>query len=180
MADGSTLPAPTTPEATPSLFIPRESFHVLHRLDPADVLRQWAGGTTLKQIAQQNGVSPAAITQWLDRNVTKEDREQARELHYQTKLDEGLEAIEAAADDVNLARAREPYLRRLEWRAQTECKRWQQKQTHVHEVGPDLGDLLRTAKARVSQAGHTAPQQLADAEAHNRTIIATPDEYTKE
>ena len=178
MADGSTLQAAT--EQAPSLFIPRESFHVLQNVDPAEVLRQWASGQTLKQIAKQHGVGPAAITQWLDRNVSKEDRELARELHYQTKLDDGLEELEVAGHDVNLARAREPYLRRLEWRAQTECKRWQQKQTTIHEVGPDLGDLLRTAKQRVSQAGHTAAQQLPDDEAHNRTIIATPDEYTKE
>jgi hypothetical protein len=154
MPDDSATQVVSHEPAQASIFVTRESFHVLQRQNAVDILRRWAAGETLKQIAQSLLVSPAAITQWLDRNVTKEDREQARELHYQTKLDEGLESIEEAADDMNLARAREPYLRRLEWRAQTECKRWQPKQQIQHDIGPDLGDLLRDARKRVA-----SPQQ---------------------
>lgn len=140
-----------------SPFIPRESFHVLQGENPAEILQRWANGETLKDIASSFSVTPSALTQWLDRNVPREHREQARELHYQTKLDDGLAAIEQAKDDVNLARAREPYLRRLEWRAQTECKRWQQKQHMTVEAGSDLGELLRTARQRVANT-QNAPQ----------------------
>lgn len=152
MADGSTNIGTPDNASTSSVLIPRQAFHVLQNADPSSILQRWAGGETLRQIAASFQVSAPAMTQWLNRNTAREDREQAREQHYETKLDEGLEAMEAAADDVNLARAREPYLRRLEWRAQTECKRWQPKQQVTHELGPQLSDRLLQAQTRVSSA----------------------------
>ena len=165
MADASVAPVIDQDEAQDDVFVPRATFHALRQQNPVDILRRWAAGETLKQIAQSFQVSPAAITQWIDRNVPQEQREQARELHYQTRLDDGLEGLEAAGDDVNLARAREPYLRRLEWRAQTECKRWQPKQQVSVDIGTDLGELLRAQK-RASSTQHSID--------HSTVIDVTP------
>src|SRR5690606_20780917 len=62
----------------------RDKFHALVSVNPHDILEQWASGITLNQIAESFQVSPSAITRWLQRNASPEDRELARELHYQT------------------------------------------------------------------------------------------------
>jgi len=78
-------------------------FRPLAVTDPTVILQRWAAGETLKSISLELGVEPPAISQWLDRHVDRDTREAARELHYETRLDRGLEEIAEAEADVNLA-----------------------------------------------------------------------------
>jgi transcriptional regulator with XRE-family HTH domain len=139
----------------PSWLEQRESFHALTSVNPISVLERWSNGDQLKDIAADYGVTLSAVSRWLRRNANTEDIELARELHFETKLDTGLEKIELAEDDVNLARAREAYLRRLEWRAATECKRWQQKPNTAVQINGS-GEMQVQI---VSYASNNAVQQ---------------------
>jgi len=135
--------------------------------NPQSILDRWANGETLKSIASEYGVSQAAVTQWLNRHVDKEQREQARELHYECRLDAGLDMLEQAGDDVNLARAREPLLRRLEWRAEREVShRWGQRPTTAINVGGD-GMQVQIVSYAVAPTTHGAvltPPDAVDAQ----------------
>jgi len=139
-------------------------FRPLAVTDPTVILQRWAAGETLKSISLELGVEPPAISQWLDRHVDRDTREAARELHYETRLDRGLEEIAEAEADVNLARAREAFLRRLEWRAETECShRWgKRQQVDMRVSTTDLSDRLRAAKARTVEGTARRVDTVAD------------------
>lgn len=140
-------------------WLERATFHQLTTVDPLDILERWSSGEPLNKIAESFSVTPSALTRWLQRQASQEDRELARELHYQTRLDTWLDQLEADGDDVNLARAREVVLRRLEYRAGIECKRFQQQkpQTAVQINGSD-GMQVQI----VSFASNNAAQQSGD------------------
>lgn len=144
-------------------------FRPLSVADPAVILQRWASGETLKAIGAELGVNPPAISEWLQRNADRDAREAARELHYETRLDDGLESLAVADSDANLARAREALLRRLEWRAETECAhRWgKRQQIDMRVTTTDLGDRLRAAKERVVGAGST----VADAQQNATSAV---------
>ena len=152
----------------------------LSGVDPQVIMQRVAEGELLRDIAKDYGVSRSAVSHHIAKHVPADGWKQVREASIAARLEQSCEAMEVAHDALTLARARES-ARLWMWRAERELPHLYGQRTQVtHEVGPDLGDLLRTAKQRVSQAGHTAAPQLTSDDAHNRTIIATPDEYAKE
>jgi predicted transcriptional regulator len=113
--------------------------HPLRAMSPSDVLAQWASGIMLVEIAAGMGVSTQAVQQWLARNTSPEQYEDAKIAHYQARHDDGLARLTRASEDrdVELARATEPYLRRLEWRMQCELRSiYGQHQHIIHEQAP--------------------------------------------
>lgn len=155
MRETQTIPPVIGLTTSKNTWIARTSFHQLSNVNPIDILERWSEGEPLNAIAETFSVSASALSRWLQRNASAEDRESARELHYQTKLDGWLDKLEQAQDDVNLARAREVVLRRIEYRAGLECKRFQQQkpQTAVQINGSD-GMQVQI----VSFASNNAPQ----------------------
>jgi transcriptional regulator with XRE-family HTH domain len=90
-----------------------------------EILERLANGEFVTKIAESMGVERSTLSQ-----ILRNDPEYvaAREAGVEIRLDQGLEKLEEAGDDINLARAREIALRRLEWRAEREFPaRWGQK-----------------------------------------------------
>lgn len=81
------------------------------------ILLRIVDGETPSEIAKSLNLDKSAISH---RYKGNEAYRLAREVGMEYRLDTGLEAIRSAESDLNLARAREAYLRRLEWRAEKE------------------------------------------------------------
>ena len=105
----------------------------LAALDLEQCLERIAAGEYQADIAKEHGCTPAALTMALKRQLLAERVHEAQEIGMQQRLDERLRKCEDAADagDVNLARAHEVPLRRLEWRAEREHARWAQQRSTV-------------------------------------------------
>jgi len=132
------------------------NYGVLAKIPAEDILQRIADGTLPVDIASELGVNKSAISV---RFAGDPRYKQAREIGMEVLLDQGLAEIEAAGDDLNLARAREILLRRREWRAERDFPhRWGQH-TQVTVSQGDLGERLRRARERVIDA---APQQSQD------------------
>jgi len=132
------------------------NYGVLAKIPAEDILQRIADGTLPVDIASELGVNKSAISV---RFAGDPRYKQAREIGMEVLLDQGLAEIEAAGDDLNLARAREILLRRREWRAERDFPhRWGQH-TQVTVSQGDLGERLRRARERVIDA---APQQTQD------------------
>ena len=130
--------------------------------DKLEVLRRLAAGEWSTAISTSMGLERSAISQ---RYRNDPDYKLAREIGMDTQLEDMLNELKAAGDNINLARVREILLRRLEWRAEREFPhRWGPK-THVtvEQVG-DLGDKLRRSRERVIEAEPVADAQHAAAQ----------------
>lgn len=135
-------------------------YHKLTGIDLDAVIDRVAGGEYVAHIATEYGCTPAALYMRLAHHP---GYQQAKALGIEMRLDRGLIEIEAAGDDLMVARAREVLLRRLEWRAEREHPdRWGQRQTIVHEDVSDLGERLRRARGRVIDATPTGEQRATD------------------
>ena len=120
----------------------RQIFKPLRTANPEEIVKQWASGKTLKEIGDEYGVHRASVSEWIGRNIDKATREAARELHFETRLDEGLETLESVANDPDIARAREAVLRRIEWRASREAPaRWGDRPTTAVQVNAGDGGV---------------------------------------
>lgn len=96
----------------------RENYGALATVDKQSILERIAAGEYVPAIAESIGVSKQALAQSLarwDRDAYLAARETAAEI----RLDEAAMAIEAARDQVDLARARERF-RAVAWRAERE------------------------------------------------------------
>jgi hypothetical protein len=149
----------------------RKNYGALAAVDKAAILDRIAAGEYVPAIAQSLGVSKQALAQSLaayDQDAYLRAREVAAEI----RLDEATMAIERAVIDekgnrkeasdaqLDLACARERF-RAVAWRAEREHpSRWGIRQQITHEVGPDLGDMIRDARKRVSTAQQTASNAL--------------------
>ncbi len=133
---------------------------ILHR---EEILLETEQGTYLEIIARRLGVTDGAISQHLSKDP---EYLAARERGMERRLDTSLMRVEAAGDDLNLARAREIVLRRLEWRAEREFgHRWGAKTELKITRGDGLDAKLRAAEERLIGSGSTeAAQQLANSD----------------
>ena len=124
----------------------------LANLDIIQVLDRIAEGDFAAHIAKELGVCKAALHFKLRDHPSYQT---AREVGTEIRLDHWLENIYLAADngDLNLARANEVALRRLEWRAEREFPhRWGQKQQVLVGVAPSIdASLLGVASAILAQ-----------------------------
>jgi hypothetical protein len=147
----------------------RKNYGALANIDKSAILDRIAAGEYVPAIAQSLGVSKQALAQSLaayDQDAYLRAREVAAEI----RLDEAVMAIESVSADmsdreglaraqIDLARARERF-RAVAWRAEREHPgRWGIRQQITHEVGPDLGDMIRDARKRVSATQHVAALQ---------------------
>lgn len=129
-------------------------YHKLGNIDLDQIIGRIAEGTYAADIAKELGCSKAALHYKLRQHPAYQE---AKLIGVELRLDEGLIEMEAAGDDLNLVRAREARLRRLEWRAEREHpERWGQR-THVtHEDVTDLASKLRRARERTIGSGTTS------------------------
>lgn len=119
-------------------------------IDPNRFLPMLHQGFSLSDIAKKVGVSRQAIHAWMLREGGDKYHEAITAALVQRVADAD-EALQSAGDAVDIARARE--MARFA-RMDLERRRpalYGQRQQITHEVGPDLGDLLRDARKRVSQ-----------------------------
>lgn len=134
----------------------------LATVDPRAVLEPYINGTPIPALANQLGVAPSSVSRLIRKTLSPQEWREAKELHYETQLDEGLMELRAAGGDCNVARAAEAVLRRIEWRASTECRdRWgQQPQTQVNVGGQGATVQLVTFSAQSeSSTPNSSPNQ---------------------
>jgi len=117
MADGSTLPAPTTPDPAQA-FVPSD-IHGLRGVDPQVIMQRVAEGELLREIAKDYGVSRSAVSHYIAQHAPKEQWAQVRETSIAARLEQSAEDMERAPDQLTLARARES-ARLWMWRAERE------------------------------------------------------------
>lgn len=121
--------------------------------DPATVLAQINAGSSLREIAKQLGVSNVGLRAWL----LRESREQYTDAITNAltlRVAEADDELEQADDPVSIARAREQArFARMDLERRRPGLYGQRTQTTI-DVGPQLGDLLRDARKRVSSAQH--------------------------
>jgi len=147
-----------------------QPYHKLKHIDLDQLIERYSNGETLPALATELGCAKSALSYAL-RKHNPEAWADTKEAHYECLLDDGLESVRAAEQDLNLARAREAWLRRVEWRAATEHPRWQQKpgtavqingsgqiQVNVIESFPVAADKLPYKE----QSGDADPSVIKD------------------
>ena len=107
---------------------------ILHR---EEIIARVQAGEYVTKISREFGMSASTICERLRADP---EYQAARETGMEVRLEKSLESIEAAGDDLNLARAREIQARRTEWRAEREFPhRWGAKQElTLHGGAPAL------------------------------------------
>lgn len=93
----------------------------LKNVDPKAVLDRYLAGETGPQIAQSLGVTKQALSHWLSRTAEDEWRS-AQFVKAFNRKEEAEDAIESAANALDLARAREK-LRAAQWDLERVCRR---------------------------------------------------------
>ena len=140
-----------------------------------EIYSRIAAGELPTRIADDIGVDKSAITLRYGKDP---DYLRAREVGTEVRLDCGEAAIEAAGDNLNVARAREIVQRRREWRASVEFPhRWGQKSQVTLEVGPDLGEVLMRAQRRVIEGAVVSapPDAPEDGALEAMDVLSNPD-----
>lgn len=123
-------------------------------VDPQIIMQRVANGDLLRDIAKDYGVSRVAVSMHIARHGNKEHWQVVREQSIAARLEAAIEETDQADDVVTLARARDK-AKLWMWRAEREHPhRWGQRTQTTIDVGPQLGDLLRAARKRVSSAQH--------------------------
>ena len=137
------------------------NYGALSHVDMDTVVQRVAAGEFPAHIARELGVSRVALHYKLR---VHPQYQEALEAGTSYLLDDGFEQLQAAGDDLNLARAREIQLRRLEWRAERLFPhKWGQRSHITYENVTDLADALaRAEERRERDITHDAPQQLDD------------------
>lgn len=115
-------------------------------LDPEPLIAQIANGAYLRDLATQTGIDKRRLSEVLRKHP---DYAVAKEVCHEGRLDDAEEAIVAASEQADVARARAQWSA-VSWRAERECPaRWGQR-THVTlDVTVELGDRLRRSRERV-------------------------------
>ena len=131
---------------------PKSQFAVIN-ID--SVINRVAAGDMLRDIANDIGTTPQAICNKLS---TIPEYQQAREIGAAMRLERDYSEIRAAAEQVDVSRAREAF-RASSWFAEREFPHRWGRTVEVTNVSGDLGDRLRRASERVI---NPAPQQITD------------------
>lgn len=134
--------------------------------DPDTILARINAGASLRQLAQEIGVSNVALRAWLLRESGDKYNDAITSALAQ-RVAETDEALAEAEDAVSIARAREQArFARMDFERRRPHL-YGQRQQITHEVGPDLGDLLRDARKRVANTQNAVQ--------HTQIIDVTPD-----
>ena len=133
----------------------------LATIDPAPFLAMLHAGKSLRDIANELGVSRQAIHAWMLREQGEQYHEAITAALTQRVADAD-ERLDTAGDVIDIARAREQArFSRMDLERRRPGLYGQRTQV-THEVGPDLGELLREARGRVVSVQHTALPQSTD------------------
>jgi hypothetical protein len=160
-----------TVSGRPRIRARRENGQVMPTLprSPEDIgiaLGRIAAGDSLHTIGNDLGVSAQAVYAWLLDEVPEEYRDNQRRGMI-ARIVEATRQLEEAKTPIEIARARE-LCRFTRWDAERRLPNlFGQRQQITHDIGPDLGDMLREARKRVTQT--------IDAKA-NRLGVALPCE----
>ena len=128
----------------------------------AEILERLEAGEFITHIAREYGVERSTLSQYLRNDP---DYQAARETGWETRLDDGLKKIAEAGDDINLARAREIALRRMEWRAEREFPgRWGAKQ---EQATPAVTIVIQ-------RFGGAEPGPVVSVQRAGGSLVATP------
>lgn len=134
--------------------------------DSEQILKQIYSGRSLRQIAADIGVSNVGLRAWLLRE-TGDQYNDAITQALALRVAEADDALDAADDVVSIARAREQArYARMDFERRRPHLYGQRTQV-THEVGPDLGNLLRDARQRVAKTQNAAQ--------HDEIIDVTPE-----
>jgi AraC-like DNA-binding protein len=133
------------------------------------ILAKLMQGARLIDIAPDLGISPQAISKALKTDPTYRH---AVEVAMEIRIDKAEAAIEAAAEQVDVARARAAW-QSAAWRAEREFPhRWGQRSTI--DVNVNIGDALQAIAERVALAQQT---NVIDADVMRITDVMTNSEY---
>lgn len=146
------------------------------------IIESIAAGKILREIAAEFDITKQAISLAL---VNDPDYQAAIATRWQSKLDDGLQAIEDAVGDLDAVRAREAVLRRVEWRAEREVPhRWASRQQVTHEhvlrveqrLERDLSALLGRVieHETVAQGQHETVRALCQVQENNDSPSTLP------
>lgn len=95
------------------------------------LLERYISGEPIAHIAAGLGVRKQSLHERLVKRFGPLPQ-QLKEQHWETRLDEGLDELKRFLDAPDLARTREAWLKRLEWRASVECPdRWGQRENRA-------------------------------------------------
>lgn len=143
-------------------------------LAPQEVLDRYLTEQTTSQIAASYGVARKSMVAWL-RETCPEEWKNVQVIRALLKKEDADEALEAAADALSLARARE-LLRSGQWDLERlDSRNYGQKQEVTMTVQTDFGERLRRARERVIE-GEKVPlapdvaQITHDAQQHDSII----------
>jgi transcriptional regulator with XRE-family HTH domain len=120
-----------------------------------EIVRRYANGESMQTLAAEHGVNRTTIYRWM----LSEQGDKHAETVTQVLINRVAEAdhrLEVAEDVCNIARARE--MARFA-RMDLERRRptlYGQRQQITHDIGPDLGNMLRDARKRVADTTHAA------------------------
>lgn len=150
MPDDSATQVVSTAEQAAQAFTPAD-INGLRGVDPNIIMQRVAEGELLRDIAKDYGVSRTAVSMHITRHGNSEAWKVVREQSIAARLEGAIAETDEATDVVTLARARDK-AKLWMWRAERELPHlYGQRQQITHDIGPDLGDLLRDARKRVSQ-----------------------------
>ena len=145
-------------------------------LKPQEVLDRYLSVETTSEIAAQYGLSRKALVKWL-REVDPQGWKNAQIIRAICRKENADEGLEAAADPLSLARARE-LLRSGQWDLERlDAKNYGQQTSVKVEHTVDLGDRLRRARDRVGRVlEHGEGQDVQDAAALPVAVPSEPDQ----
>ena len=131
---------PTKPSAKADLG----TWQIPPDLDPKAVIEQYLTEATTSHIARKYGISRKAMVKWLRETVPAEWK-QAQIVRAFCRKDDADESLEAAADPLSLARARE-LLRSGQWDLERlDAANYGPKQEITHQVTPIFSVTLLSA-----------------------------------
>jgi predicted transcriptional regulator len=162
-------------------FTPRDT-QKLRGVDPQDIIQRVAEGELVRDVAKDYGVTRSAVSHYIRRHVPKDTWDAVREQSIAARLEQSIADMDTATaylegkitiDDetgqeqglskdalaranITLACAREK-AKLWMWRAERELPHLYGQRTQVtHDIGPDLGNMLRDARKRVADTTHAA------------------------
>lgn len=144
----------------------------LANADPQEIMKRINEGASLRELAAELGVSNVGLRAWLLRE-NGEQYSEAITNALTLRVAEADDSLEAAADVVSIARAREQArFARMDLERRRPAL-YGQRQQITHEVGPDLGDLLRDARKRVASQQQIPGSSAAETVENCRIIDTT-------
>lgn len=122
------------------------------------IVQRYVNGESMQDLAAEHGVNRTTIYRWMLSEQGDKHADTVTQVLI-NRISEADAMLESAPDPCNIARAREmARFARMDLERRRPSLYGQRTQV-THEVGPDLGEMLRDARKRVSQTTHAAVLQ---------------------